>query len=315
MRYICSEHGSNSWGELWLTRLWNFWGHAFRSANALPLQAILQTCNSHVVGRSRVPKSFVIDFVPRKLQKFWCRVRSNSPYPSIENLAQDRVAWATALPLWLSYWGFGKSPPVEPPDLWDRQLLLVGKQHAIFRPARLFPDAPYRRPIQRVIPGKPSKTAWFVWALLGSDCVSAIVVPPVSSSRQQILFQGACSSDLLEQRLLLWDILLKLYSALPELQDLGCNCFVPSSAFGLHIWAHRVPLPKLGDVQRIEHVEVTLDFLSLCLLQPEKPPSWIQTSMLAVSGPFPPPLRFLIRSGDFGQARFVRRLQDFRPRL
>ena len=96
VRYICYEHGSNSWGELWLTRLWNFWGHAFRSGNALPLQAILQTCNSHVVGRSRVPKSFVIDFVPRKLQKFWCRVRSNSPYPFIGVLAQDRVAWAAA---------------------------------------------------------------------------------------------------------------------------------------------------------------------------------------------------------------------------
>ena len=71
--------------------------------------------------RSRVPKSFVIDFAPRKLQKFWCRVRSNSPYPFIEVLAQDRVAWAAALPLWLSHWGFGKS---QPPGLWDRQLLL-----------------------------------------------------------------------------------------------------------------------------------------------------------------------------------------------
>ena len=255
-------------GELWLTRLWNFWGHAFRSSNTLPLQVILQSCNSHVVGRPRVPKSFVIDFVPRKLQKFWLRVRDDSPYPFVEVLAQDRVAWAAALPLWLSHWGFGNSSPTDPPDLWDRQLLLVGKQHAILRPARLFPEAPYCRSVQHVISGKPSKTAWFVWALLGTDSVPAVVVPPTSSSRQQILFQGACGSDRLEQRLMPWDLLLKLYSALPELQDLGCNCFLPTSAFGPHIWAHRVPLPKLGDIQRLERTEVSLDFL--CLLQPEE---------------------------------------------
>ena len=313
VRYICSAHSSDSWGELWLTRLWNFWGHALRSGNTLPVQVLLRSCNSHAVGRPRVPKSFVLDFAPRKLQKFWLRVREDSPDRFIEALAQDRVAWKAALPLWLNHWGFKLASPIDPPDLSDRQLLLVGKQHAVLRPARLFPDAPYCRPVQHVLLGKPSKTAWFVWALLGEDSVSAIVVPPLSSSRQQILCQGFCGSDLLEQRLMLWDLLLKLYSALPELQDLGCNCFLPVAAFGPHIWAHRVPLPKLSDVQRVERTEISLDFLNFCLLQPEKPPPWIQTTMLTVSGPFPSPFRFLIRSSDFSQVRFLRHLQDFRP--
>ena len=227
-------------------------------------------------------------------------------------MAQDRIAWQQALVRWQQYWGFSSDPLLHiETSLLDRQLLLVGDAVAVLRPARLFPDEPYATDVQKITVGRPTKSHWFVWVQHCPQAVSVVVVPPRSSARTQLLLQGKASDNLLEVRLLLWDMLLKLYNALPELCDVNCTCFLPISAFGQHIWAHRVPLTKLFEVQRLDRLEVNLNFLRFCALQPKETPTWIETSLLNVAGPFPGTYKFLIRSGNFSDARFFRSLQDF----
>ena len=117
----------------------------------LPLQKLLVACSSFTVGRKRVPKQSVQEFLPRKLQLKWCKFKASSPYPWVEALAQDREGWNLQLKPWLRQWGYGAGPkPRSPNFLLDRQLLMVGKQLAVLRPARVFPDEPYHQEVQHV---------------------------------------------------------------------------------------------------------------------------------------------------------------------
>ena len=162
VKVLCEVLNSQRWGQVWLSRLWTFWGHAFRSRQSLPLRRILDQCSSFRVLSHRMSASCLQDFLPRKLQLAWNILRGNSPFPDFESLAQDRESWSQALPNWLRKWGYGGSEIAKLPNnyLHDRQLLIVGSSLAILRPARVFPEEPYSRELQHVQVLLPNRSCW-----------------------------------------------------------------------------------------------------------------------------------------------------------
>ena len=86
----------------------------------------------------------------------------------IEQLAMDREVWLACLPKWLARWGYSGSVLDKMPDnyLHDRQLLLIGDSLAILRPARIFPEEPYCRSLQRIQRGGPTTKGWMLWCRL-----------------------------------------------------------------------------------------------------------------------------------------------------
>ena len=72
------------------------------------------------------------------------------------------------------------------------------------------------------------------------------------------------------------------------------------------MWAQRVPLTALFEVQALADAEVALDFLRFCTLQPKKTPHWLAEHVGTALGPFPSDFDFLVRTSDFGSARFFR---------
>ena len=118
-------------------------------------------------GRPRIPRSALVDFIPRQLQIFWQQRRpSRCPYPWIEVLASDRHAWQDQLPLWLRRWGYSDVVAAMPPNyLLDRQLLLVGDKLAVLRPARVFPESPYGSELCHVIQSVPTRRTWVCWVV------------------------------------------------------------------------------------------------------------------------------------------------------
>ena len=97
VKVLCEVHKSTRWGELWLSRLWTFWGHVLRQQPVLPLGTVLRSCSSWRVLTGRTAASDLLFFIPRRLQLFWQQVRNESPFPDVESLAQDRVAWSRTL--------------------------------------------------------------------------------------------------------------------------------------------------------------------------------------------------------------------------
>ena len=310
---VCSAHNSEPWGQVWLTRLWNFWGgHALRSRSGLPLQKLLVACSSFTVGRKRVPKQSVQEFLPRKLQLKWCKFKASSPYPWVEALAQDREGWNLQLKPWLKQWGYGAGPKLRSPNfLLDRQLLMVGKQLAVLRPARVFPDEPYHQEVQHIQPLEPSARKWLIWCFLTKSSCRLYIRPPSQVGRQKSMWmQGVPTGtpDLLATRLLLWHMLLQVLHMVPQLRDTDCQIMLPLHAFGAHIYAHKVPLSSLSDVQRLERQEIAINLLQYCHLQPATLPCWLRLALDTPPVHIPAPYRFLVRDHDFSNAQFLMRL-------
>ena len=53
MKVLCEVHKSEKWGSVWLSRLWKFWGHVFRSSEGLPLHLTLDKCSTWRVVSGR----------------------------------------------------------------------------------------------------------------------------------------------------------------------------------------------------------------------------------------------------------------------
>ena len=311
VKVLCEVHRSARWGELWLQRLWNFWGHILRHRVNLPLQTLLGMCSSWRVLSGRTAASDLLFFIPRRLQIFWNQVRDRSPFPDVESLSQDREAWSQVLPLWLSKWGYGGSEldRLPPNYLHDRQLLLVGKTLAILRPARVFPEEPYSRELQHVQRGQPRPTQWTLWCRLSEDGCCLSLMPPKQRDRQALYLQAYCpTQDVTTRKLNFWEALHALWKWIPELQDNRTVVFLPSQAFAAHIFAHQVPLSSLSQTQCVDRCEVEIDFLSYCFLQPKQTPPWLERELPAVFGPFPGSFRFLIRRADFSDAKYFENL-------
>ena len=169
------------------------------------MQKLLVACSSFTVGRKRVPKQSVQEFLPRKLQLKWCKFKASSPYPWVEALAQDREGWNLQLKPWLRQWGYGAGPKLRSPNfLLDRQLLMVGKQLAVLRPARVFPDEPYHQEVQHIQPLEPSARKWLIWCFLTKSSCRLYIRPPSQVGRQKSMWmQGVPKGtpDLLATRL------------------------------------------------------------------------------------------------------------------
>ena len=200
VKAVCHAHGCKRWGSLWLEHLWSFWGHALRSTLALPLHELMRACSSFAAGRTRVPRHVIVDLIPRQLQLFWQRRRQTlPPYPWVEVLANDRIAWQNQLKLWLANWGYHESvtlPKMPPWYLHDRQLLLVGERLAMFRPARLFPDSPYLDSVRHIKPGVPSRRTWTCWVVLINKAAGVLLVPPKQIKRDPLWIQFSLEEDL-----------------------------------------------------------------------------------------------------------------------
>ena len=307
VKVICEVLNSQRWGQVWLSRLWTFWGHALRSRQRLPLRQLLNKCSSFRVLSGRVAASCLQDFLPRKLQLAWNVLRGESPFPDIESLAQDRDSWLQVMPQWLRKWGYGGSDIAKLPDnyLHDRQLLIVGSSLAILRPARVFPDEPYSRELQHVQVMSPSRSGWTIWCMLRDEGASVTLIPPKGISRKPCHLQQLCNAqDMLSRRLNLWDTLHTLWSCCPELQDNQACCLLPLEAFAPHVFCHQVPLTSLSQVHSLERREIEIDFLQFCHLQPRKTPQWIEEQLPATIGPFPGDYKFLIRTSDYTSARY-----------
>ena len=307
VKVLCEVLGSQRWGQVWLSRLWTFWGHALRSRQNLPLRHLLNKCSSFRVLSGRVAASCLQDFLPRKLQLAWNRLREGSPFPDVESLAQDRDSWSQVLPKWLHRWGYGGSDIAKLPDnyLHDRQLLVVGSSLAILRPARVFPDEPYSRELQHVQVMSPCRTCWTVWCMIMPEGTSVTLLPPQNARLKTCHLQQLCNTrDMLSRRLALWDTLHVLWDCYPELQDNRACCLLPLEAFAPHVFCHQVPLPLLSQVHSLERREVEVDFLQYCHLQPRKTPAWIERLLPEILGPFPGDYKFLVRTCDFATARY-----------
>ena len=307
VKVLCEVLNSQRWVQVWLSRLWTFWGQAFRSRQGLPLRRILDKCSSFRVLSGRTSASCLQDFLPRKLQLAWNILRGSSPFPDVESLAQGRESWSQALPNWLRKWGYGGSEIAKLPNnyLHDRQLLIVGDCLAILRPARVFPDEPCSRELQQVHLLQPNRSSWVVWCMFMKEGTSVTLIPPKSTRRKPChLQQTLASQDLLHRRLTLWDTLHTLWSCYPELQEQQACCLLPLEAFAQHVFHHQVPLSSLSQVHSLERREVEIDFLQYCHLQPRKTPPWIQECLPDTLGPFPGEYKFLVRTCDFATARY-----------
>ena len=307
VKVLCEVFSSPRWGQVWLSRLWTFWGHALRSQQDLPLRNILNKCSSYRVLSGRVSASHLQEFLPRKLQLAWNLLRGESPFADIESLAQDREGWLSVMPAWLRRWGYGGSEIAKLPNnyLHDRQLLIVGTFLAVLRPARVFPDEPYSRELQHIQICAPNRTKWVLWCSLQAEGTTVTLIPPKKLNRQACHLQQLCiRQDLLSRRINLWETLHVLWNACPELQDNDALCLLPPEAFAQHMFCHQVPLSSLSQVQALERKEVACDFLKHCHLQPKKPPPWIQESLTSTFGPFPQGHFFLVRTQDFLSARY-----------
>ena len=311
VKVICEIHKSARWGELWLTRLWTFWGHAFRSKADLPLQHLLAKGSSWRVVSGRSAASDLLFFIPRKLQLVWNLLREGSPFATIEGLAQDRECWSATLPRWLRKWGYGSSEIARLPDnyLYDRQLVLVGKSLAVLRPARVFPEEPYSREVQHIRRGVPRLKQWTVWARILDIGVCLTLIPPKEHHAQATHVQVLSESgELLHRRVCLWETLQSLWRWLPHLQDARAPCFLPPQAFGAHILSHQVPLDLLARVHRLDNLETQIDFLSFCYLHPKQTPHWVEAAIPQTFGPFPGSFKVLCRKFDFSHAKYYRSL-------
>ena len=311
VKVICEIHKSARWGELWLTRLWTFWGHAFRSKADLPLQHLLAKGSSWRVVSGRSAASDLLFFIPRKLQLVWNLLREGSPFATIEGLAQDRECWSATLPRWLRKWGYGSSEIARLPDnyLYDRQLVLVGKSLAVLRPARVFPEEPYSREVQHIRRGVPRLKQWTVWARILDIGVCLTLIPPKEHHAQATHVQVLSESgELLHRRVCLWETLQSLWRWLPHLQDARAPCFLPPQAFGAHILSHQVPLDLLARVHRLDNLETQIDFLSFCYLHPKQTPHWVEAAIPQTVGPFPGSFKVLCRKFDFSHAKYYRSL-------
>ena len=182
VKVLCEVHKSEKWGSIWLSRLWKFWGHVFRSSEGLPLHLTLDKCSTWRVVSGRTAAGIVKPLISRKLQLAWDHLRGRSPFASIESLAKDREAWLAALPLWLGKWGHQSSDIAKLPNnyLHDRQLLLVGSTLAVLRPARVFPEEPYSRELQHILPGNPNSHQWTVWGRMLQEGVCVTLIPPAN---------------------------------------------------------------------------------------------------------------------------------------
>ena len=311
VKVLCEVHKSARWGELWLSRLWSFWGHVLRQKPGMPLGAVLRSSSSWRVLTGRTAASDLVFFIPRRLQLFWQQVRGESPFPDVESLAQDRVAWSRLLPVWLQKWGYGASEidRLPPNYLYDRQLLLVGKNLAVLRPARVFPDTPYSRELEHIQRGTPKTTQWSLWGRLLEEGCCFTIIPPKCVSQQPVHMQVRCPNpDATSRRLCFWESVQALWKWFPELQDNRAACFFPTQAFAAHIFAHQVPLHHLSQTQSLDRYEVEVDLLSFCYLHPKQTPTWLENHLPSTYGPFPGTYMLLIRRSDFTEAKYFENL-------
>ncbi|CAE7356851.1 unnamed protein product [Symbiodinium sp. CCMP2592] len=306
VKVTCEVFKSVRWGELWLTRLWNFWGHVFRSKADLPIHRIVSKCATWRIVTGRTQPGPLTLFTPRKLQLAWNKMRGTSPWPDVESLAQERPIWTQALKDWLRKWGYTGPDRARMPAnyLCDRQLLLVGKALAILRPARLFPEEPYSREVQHVLRGVPRTTQWTLWISMPDQGIEVRVIPPKRSGGKVLVIQANQdgSQGLLHRRLQVWESIRQVWLWMPFLWEQKAAIFLPPGAFASHIWCQQVPLDQLWRANRLHTFEVNQDLLSFCFLHPKKTPDWLVHQLQGPFGPFPDGRSILTRHADFSHA-------------
>ena len=309
IKVLCEVHSSQRWGRIWLERLWNFWGHVFRSQEGLPIHEILAKCSTRQAVMGRVPAGVLKPLIFRKLQ------REGSPVGSVESLAKDRENWSSCLPRWLQRWGYIGGVTEEMPEnyLHDRQLLLIGDSLAILRPARVFPEEPYRRELQHIVQGRPTPGGWMLWCRLLDEGACITLIPPRVSGLHTVHIQAQCDGDLLARRVCFWDLVLAVWSWVPSTLDKEPNIFVPPQAFAGHFFCHQVPLADLWRVHRFDNQDVQHDLLAKVCLHPKAPQDWLLKHLACTFGPFASSHRYLIRLRDFSRAQYFSELPAAQP--
>ena len=315
VKVLCEVHKSERWGSVWLSRLWTFWGHVFRSQANLPIQEIMRRGSTHRVVVGRASAGVLKPLIFRKLQLAWGYLRGESYFSNVEALAADREAWLSYMPAWLARWGYsGSVLDAMPPNyLHDRQLLLIGKTQAILRPARVFPEEPYIRELQHIRRGQQGTKAWVVWGRLLTEGACVTLLPPRQSGLKCIHIQVRCQGDLLLRRLCLLEAVQTAWQWTPATLDTQPCCFLPPESFAAHIFNHQVPLQHLWRVHKLDGFELRVDMLQKIALHPKRPEEWLLQQLPETFGPFPTGRDVLVRFADFSQAQFFNELPGRQP--
>ncbi|CAE7335627.1 pol [Symbiodinium natans] len=310
VREVCDRllQGRAKWAEIWVRRVWRYWGHLSRSEMNTPVVSMFRTCYWAAVATGATRPVWVQDTVPRRLQRAYMRFRKDAWPAAWELLAHRRPDWTLAEDVWSRYW-IAESPALGHPDmLGGRQLLLLGDLSAILRPSKMPPELPYARAVVCVpyYASSARRDKWVIWLVDGKAAVTAAICPPGGGPDTHTWMQmrspspQASAADSMARK---WRFLRTCRGALPG--DAAAVLALPSTLFVRHVLEHHVGLTDWTHVMSIERLHVQLPWLlDECTLQPKKTPKDFQLVCEQAAQSFPPGRQFLLRDASGSTAQF-----------
>ena len=175
VRLYCQVTQLDSWGVVWLKRVWTYLGHVARCRVDTPLPGLVLATNSRRLALGGLRPSWLSETIAHKLRLRYQSLCQPGESQYWESQAQNREGWANMLPRWIASWNADLPCPDTTSFLGARQLVLVEGGAAGLRPTRYPPEAPYTQGLVQVrclnLKVRRQVLLWLVLGEQGSACL------------------------------------------------------------------------------------------------------------------------------------------------
>ncbi|CAE7210338.1 rsmF, partial [Symbiodinium necroappetens] len=311
VRLLCSRVQGPDWRRAWLKRVWTYHGHLARCPVEHPMKQIARICSSGNLRRG-LRASWLTDLTVRKLQRVFLKLPGIGTCHSWEEAAQDRHLWEQLLPQWLAYWMPAAQEPTANLDyLCQRQLVILRTKRVVecmfLRPSRDVFDTPYAGALWE-INEVPRSATNLVWLRTDSSGCYAILQLPRSTTKPALGVQVRPSdTSPMSLSLALLALGTKLAILLQTYGYRDVHVVAPLSQYQRGIFQENVSLTHLAELTALLGLFDHPDRPMLCLPHTKVPS--VSQSLLESFRAVAMPTKYLVRTADFSDARFV---DDFR---